>query len=382
MHPNPSYQVIAHATLCLRDTIKKRDSFSNMDACIRDVKELSLVYDGKSENTFVSVYFDGRDKRSLQKRERACRAVLRADELENFVKTMEHIRKHMERNRAVAIFASDKHDYVKVVPLPVPLPNMLVVDSSPYIRLLAEMTGEWESFTLILINTHHAKIFSVSCGRVTKREDKSFNVMNKHKKGGWSQARFQRLRKGSIHSFLTDVVHDVKHIAEGDIIIAGPGQAKHEFKRLLPESMQRSVIAMFDSDMDDEQHLFSESLVAMAEMEWKEQKTLLAHIRRELLRDGLAAYGIDETLEAAREGKVEVLLIERGYKERGWICEHCQNAGRGDAEHCPVCGGRTSQVDIIEEIVEFAERTDAIIEFTDEEELRMLGHVAALLRYR
>jgi hypothetical protein len=36
---------------------------------------------------------------------------------------------------------------------------------------------------------------------------------------------------------------------------------------------------------------------------------------------------------------------------------------------------------MIEEIIEFAERTDATIEFTDDEELAKLGHVGGLLRF-
>jgi hypothetical protein len=39
-------------------------------------------------------------------------------------------------------------------------------------------------------------------------------------------------------------------------------------------------------------------------------------------------------------------------------------------------------VDIIEEILEFAERTDADVEFTDDKELANLGHVGAILRFK
>jgi peptide subunit release factor 1 (eRF1) len=49
---------------------------------------------------------------------------------------------------------------------------------------------------------------------------------------------------------------------------------------------------------------------------------------------------------------------------------------------CPYCGNETSEVDIIEEIIEFAERTDAKIEFTDDEEISKLGHVGAILRFK
>jgi peptide subunit release factor 1 (eRF1) len=45
-------------------------------------------------------------------------------------------------------------------------------------------------------------------------------------------------------------------------------------------------------------------------------------------------------------------------------------------------GKKTSEVDVVEEILEFAERTDAQIEFTGDEEISNLGHVGAILRYR
>ena len=41
-----------------------------------------------------------------------------------------------------------------------------------------------------------------------------------------------------------------------------------------------------------------------------------------------------------------------------------------------------SEVDVVEEILEFAERTDAEVEFTDVEEISKLGHIGAILRYK
>ena len=76
----------------------------------------------------------------------------------------------------------------------------------------------------MLLNTNHAKIFSFACGEINTEEDLSADIMNKHKKGGMSQARFQRLRKGSIHAFLTEVIEALQNIAQDNIILAGPGR--------------------------------------------------------------------------------------------------------------------------------------------------------------
>ncbi|HEC77375.1 MAG TPA: hypothetical protein ENI33_09020 [Thermoplasmatales archaeon] len=355
-----------------------------MEACDETIKELSSIYDEESMDTFVSLYFDGKDNKFIYRREEAVMAILKGEELENFLKTMEEIKRFLGKKFAgnVAIFASHKHGYLKVVDIPVKTKNALIVDSSPYIRPLAELTDTWESFTLVLLNTNHARIFSVSCSRIAEKKRLSAYIMNKHKKGGWSQARFQRLRKGSIHAFFVEVMEELEKYASENIIIAGPGQAKHEFKSILPKRLQEKVVDIIDVDIEDEHGLFKESMAVMAEKEMEEKRDTMQYLKKEILRDGLGVCGVDEVVEASRNGQIELLLIEKGYKLRGWICENCQAVGKGTAKDCPYCHGKTSEVDVIEEIIEFAERTDAKVEFISSDEIKNLGHVVALLRYK
>lgn len=333
-------------------------------------------------DTFVTIYFDGKDNKFLQRREKAIMAVLEGEERENFVKTMgdtkEFLREKIAEN--IAIFASHRHDYFKIINIPTKVKNALIVDSSPYIRPLAELTDSWGSSTLILLNSNHAKIFSVSYGEMEEKKRLSAHIMNKHKKGGCSQARFQRLRKESIHAFFVKVTEELQKFADENIIIAGPGQAKYEFKKILPKNLQEKIIGVVDVDIGDEHDLLEESLHIMIEKEDEKKSEMLHHLKKEILRDGLATHGIDATLQAVRNGQAEVLFVEKGYKLRGWICEHCQQVMQTTSDECPYCHGKISEVDVIEEIIEFAERTDAKIEFTSN--VKNLGHVAALLRYK
>ena len=105
-------------------------------------------------------------------------------------------------------------------------------------------------------------------------------------------------------------------------------------------------------------------------------------LKSEILKDGLAVYGIKDTLAAVKNGQVDLLLIQKDVKLPGWICENCQVVEKGYKDSCPYCSGNTSKVDVLEEILEFAERTDAEIEFTDSEELADLGHIGAILRFK
>ena len=349
------------------------------------IKELSKEFDEDSNNTYISVYINTHEaKHFLKRRTHACESLLKGDEKHNFQQTMDTITNHLKQSQehTVAVFASTRHHFFKSVPIPADISNMLIVDSSPYIRPLARIVDEWESFDLVLINSNQAKIYTVDLGVAEQKKRLSSDIMKKHKKGGWSQARFQRLRKGAIHEFYTEVIDYMEKSLHHQLIIAGPGTPKLQFKEQLPQSLHQRVIKVLDIDMNHEQELIKQSLSIISDKEDIKSHQAVSLIKEEILKDGLAVYGMDETLEAARNGQIDVLVVEKDHKVKGCLCEHCQIINAGPIKDCPVCGGPTTEADIIEEIIEFSERTDARIEFTDDEEIAQLGHIAGLLRYK
>ena len=349
------------------------------------VRELSEIYDSDSRDTFVTLYLKrDADSKFFERRIKACKSVLKHEELKNFIATLDEINTVLKKNigENIAIFASHKHNYLKYTNLPVKVENLLIVDSSPYLRPLARILDEWESFTLVLVNSNYAKIFSISLGKVEDTKSLSADIMNKHKKGGWSQARFNRLRKGAINEFLSEVIEALQKRADEHVIIAGPGQAKVQLKEMLPKNLQERLVQLIDIDINDERELLKESISLISDDEKQRSREAVQRLKEEILKDGLAVYGVEETLEAVKNGQVELLIIQKDFKIRGRICENCQVVNTGNKKTCPYCGKKTSGVDVLEEILEFAERTDAKIEFTDDEEISNLGHVGAILRFK
>ncbi len=349
------------------------------------VKQLSQVYDESSRDFFVSVYLNrGEDDKFLERRIQTCASLLEKDERDNFQQTIDQLKDFLENHQEnnIAIFASSSHDFFVSVPLPIQINNLLVVDSSPYIRPLTRILDEWESFTLVLMNSNQAKIFSVELGQADQEKRVSSDIMGRHKKGGWSQARFQRIRKGAIHDFFTEVSEKLDDLAENQIVLAGPGVAKTQFKETLPVHLQEKIVDVIDVDMDDEPESIKQSLGIISEKEELKGRDMVQQLRAEVLKDGLAVYGFDDTLKAAQNGQIDVLLVQKDFKVKGCLCEHCQILKSGPIKDCPVCGGPTTEADVIEEIIEFAERTGARVEFSDDEELAKLGHIGGLLRFK
>jgi len=349
------------------------------------IRNLSKIYDPDSNDTFVSLYFKkNSDKKFIDRRVHACQMILNGDHLKNFNLTMDNITHSLKKinYENIAVFASYKQNFLEYINLDVNIDNLLIVDSSPYIRPLAKIIDEWESFTLILIDSNSARIYSISLGEIDNVKKLSSEIMNKHKKGGMSQARFNRLRKGSINNFLTEVIDALKKRVEKQIIIAGPGLTKKKFYEMLPKILFDKVVDLIDININNEKELLKESFYIISRKEKRESYEAVKQLKQEILKEGLAVYGVKETLNAVKNGQVELLIIEKNYKLNGWICENCQIVEEGKKRLCPYCSKKTSEVDVLEEIIEFAERTDANIEFTDEKEIADLGHVGAILRYK
>jgi peptide chain release factor subunit 1 len=358
----------------------------HMEHNLRELlRDLSDIYDNKSKNMYVTVYLNSKEgNKFIQRREDACASLLKVEEKKNFLNTITRIKEYLKNKQKgnFVIFASDKYHFFKPVSLPMQIQSMLVVDSSPYIRPLARIQDEWESFTLVLLNSNYAQIYSLSLGIIQNQKKLSKDIINRHKKGGQSQARFQRIRKGAIHKFFMEVAEALSTLADDTIVLAGPGTAKLQFKEILTKHLQEKIIDIVDISINDEQSLISESIRLIAEYEQKKSKKAIQQLKQEILKDGLAVYGLNETLKAAQNGQIELLIIEKDYKVKGCLCEHCQILNTGPIKDCPVCGEPTTEADVIEEIIEFAERTDASIEFSDDEELSNLGHIGALLRFK
>ena len=166
------------------------------------------------------------------------------------------------------------------------------------------------------------------------------------------------------------------------IVLAGPGQAKYTFKNALPASIQDKIIAVIDADIHDEPALWQESIAAATAHDDHVKQQLVDQLAREIRTDGLAAYGLTPVTTAAQTGQIDVLLVDKGFRTPGWLCERCQRLEAGKVPRCPTCGGLVTTVDIIEEIIEFATRTDATVTFVESDLVARVGHIAALLRYR
>ena len=120
------------------------------------------------------------------------------------------------------------------------------------------------------------------------------------------------------------------------------------------------------------------------ELKKEEEEELLKRVEEELGNNGKATAGIEDTLTALYEGKVDTLLISPYFKKEGVSCPSCYYiALTGDK--CPYCGSNMEKVEnILTKIYDLAIINNSRVKHLNytAEKLKDKGELAALLRFK
>jgi len=287
-------------------------------------------------------------------------------------------------------------------------------DSKFYLEPLKECLEEKDVYGVLVMDRREATIGLVKGKRIEVKKQLKSDVPGKHKAGGQSQRRFDRLIEHAAHEFYQEVGEAAREVFEEvdnlkGIIVGGPGPTKEEFLDgdYLPKDLKEKVIAVVDIGNTDESGIreaLDKAEDALKEAELVREKRLVRKFMEEAVNGELAAYGEDEVERMLRMGAVETLLISEeleGYKAvlRCPECGHEEVITVREKEEveervgeCPECGEAELEVEDVKEIVDYyielAEQMGARVEIisTETEEgaqfHQAFNGLGALLRFR
>ncbi len=287
-------------------------------------------------------------------------------------------------------------------------------DSTFELTQLEDMLIDRTSYGLFVIDRGEAAYGIASGKRIHCQEELQSNIMGKHRQGGQSAQRFERLIEEAAHNFFKRATEHacnywLPNLADiKGIIVGGPGQTKdfvvkndyfhHEVKKLIREPF-------FDVGYSNEsglRELVQRAGNLMDQIELDAERELVDNFLREVMQaHPKATYGEMMIRSALDQGAVDTLLLSEGLRKRrvGWYCKPCSNEweatqnSRSEIPDCPKCGSEDVREDpdrtrdIIDELTELAGHTSAKVSLVsmDSEEGATLqtsfGGIAALLRY-
>ena len=345
------------------------------------------------ERAFVSLYLSGPEGlETMNRRIENVRRLLSEDEVEceyfeeNLALLQDYLDGYSFVEEALCLFVCWATGYQQAFSLEKDVPDLLWVDSSPYIRPLAELQDEYERFVVVAADNKAARIYRVVSAVAEEAARIRGDVKNDVKKGGWSQKRYERRRDKELQHYAQDVVAKLQEMAGAEdfrrIILLGSGETLRAVEEELPEPLA-DMVAGEEVNVDSDDDLWTEAYGLFFEEERASEEELWEQIKSAYMQGGRAAVGPADVLEAARVGRVQHMIVTRDARIAGIRCRSCENLSAGDLEQCPVCGSEdVFTEDLVNELVELLAKTSAETEFSDPlEGLSEVGDVAALLRY-
>ncbi|ABL77925.1 peptide chain release factor aRF-1 [Thermofilum pendens] len=286
-------------------------------------------------------------------------------------------------------------------------------DSRFYTEILEEMIRVKEVYGLIVIERDEAAIAILRGKSLEVVDELTAGVPGKHRSGGQSARRFERIIEQLVHEFYKRVGEHANKIflplkdELRGIIIGGPGFSKKEFAEgdYLHYELRQKILGLFDvgyGGVSGLYELLEKSKDLIKDVQFMKEREAVNQFLYHLARDtGLAVYGEAEVREALQLNAVEKLLLSEDLEKirvraKCTSCKHEFEATlHSESEvaqlKCPKCGGEVEIIEnrsVVEELAELAEKTGAEVVLVStqsaegKEFFKTFGGIGAILRYR
>jgi len=290
--------------------------------------------------------------------------------------------------RGIAVFSNAEDGFWLPYPSPRPFADEIHVLPEPYIRPLVHLLFQHERYGIALVSREQARFFSFNAEELEEFGGISGTIPGRHKQGGWAQARYQRHIDEHAAQQLKNAAEAFTRLWEKEkfdyVILGGTEENIKTFLEFLPRPVQESIALTFTADiMASATELKEELLGLIEDFERKRNEELVRQALTEAAKGRRATSGIDDTINAVREGRINILLLDPELKLPGKKCSNCGYMTSQPIGLCPICSSTLQErPDILNDAVaETLRKGGKIITITGNRELASAGGIASILRY-
>ena len=308
--------------------------------------------------------------------------------------------------------------YPIVPPKPVQI-NLYRCDDHFWIDHIKEMLKDDRTVAIIAIDTQEAGLGILTGDRWETVETLTSGVSGKHRQGGQSARRFERLRDNELNEYyhrIADYAQKIfidQYTVKG-LIVGGPGPTKETFLReeYLDYRLQNNVLATLDTSYSGDEGVREiiekvNDQGIMSEFRSLEEKKIVKKYMGEVFSGkGLGVYGLTEVVNYLKSGVTDSIIatdnIDLIFLEV--ICKKCDYRFEKIVERnqivdvkqsilsqpCSNCNGidylikEKDFIDYLEELASLSGTKLDIISAKTEEgaQIGSLGKIGALLRFK
>lgn len=364
---------------------------------LKDIHLEKLSEISTPERSCLTLFLSGpKSLEFLDKKFEEARSVLKTgreaekDEQVHFDENVKAVRKYLDQHPlqsgSLCLISCWILNFFQAFSLEKPVKDLLWIDSSPYIRPLAELQDEFENVAVVIADNEKARVFLLSAETHESEEVIKGNIKNHVRKGGWSQQRYERRRDKQLLLYAKEIAGAVSDLYRTEIfrrvVLVGGKEILQILYDQLPAHLQEMTNKKAIDLHQGEDSINKDIMTLFTEQERTSEQDLWEKIRAEYLRGGLGTVGPERVLAAALAGQVEAMVVQRDLELKGQRCRNCECLAPA-GEKCPECGSDSVfEVDLVNEIVELVEKSGGTVDFTESiDTLDQAGGIAALLRY-
>ena len=289
-------------------------------------------------------------------------------------------------------------------------------DDHFHVDILKDMLKDENLIGFLAIDTKDAGWGLLHGNRIEVLRETSSGVAGKHRQGGQSARRFERLREMELTYYFNRVAEVTKEFfidiypVKG-LIISGPGPTKEDFLKsnYLEYRLQDKVIATLDSSYSGSEGIreaFVKAQDVLADFRLVEEKKLVEKLFREInSHSGLGVYGLKDIINYLKNNVADTILVNDDINlyRLEVKCNRCQNIQEDIVERaklipkqsellskpCPSCKSTDLEAqsqDLVDYLSLLAAKVGTLIEVISGISehgamLGSLGKAGAILRY-
>ena len=298
--------------------------------------------------------------------------------------------------RSVVIFSCMAEDFFRTYTFEIPIDDRLRISERPHVKPLADLLDSFGGYGVVLVDKQGARLFYFHLGELIKEEGLTGESVRHTKRGGGSQATGRRGGATGQTEYTREVTErNMKEVSEFStrfftennirrVLIGGTDDNIAAFRLQLPKSWQSLIVGTFPISMNDSQIEVMERANEVGQKSEQQRKVkLIDTVVTNAAKGHGGVVGLEDTLAAVHDGRIQTLLLRAGYGEPGYLCQDCDFMTAEEINSCPFCGGEFGRIsDVVDLAVRRVLRNRGEVEMLHQfEENQDFGDIGALTRY-
>jgi peptide chain release factor subunit 1 len=341
---------------------------------------------GDAASRINSLMRDGEERaQEAHELSHAQREALRAD----VARIRGYFENEFERDgaRGVAVFSAGLDNFWRPLPVADRVVDKIAVGREFYLAPLVPLVGRGDGALIAVVGRERGTVYTLRAGRLEELVDQFDEQPGRHDQGGWSQARYQRHIETLVQEHLKEVAEQLerqlRRLHSLPVVIVASEETRAEFDDVLSHEVLNAIVGWTQAEAHATPAELLQAVQPVLE-DWhaRQERESVERWREESGRGGRAAAGWADTLEAASDGRVELLLFQEGADRAAWQCPQCGRvSAKGGA--CPLDGTRMEQRDdgLNLAVHQTLAHGGSVLALRHHQDLEPAAGIGALLRY-